>query len=100
MAYLTPTDGAKLIADCYQLLEEGAWLYLSFVEGKPEQSGFISGSTGDRTYFHYYRTPDLQTQIMENGFLNPHIFKIDYKRSEDQNELHIILQARKKAATD
>jgi SAM-dependent methyltransferase len=100
LPYLTPTDAANLIADCYQLLEEGGWFYLSFVEGDPAQSGFISGSSGDRTYFHYYRTTDLQKQLLEQGFLNPLILSVNYKRSENQSELHIILLCRKKPATD
>jgi hypothetical protein len=100
LPYLTLADAAKLIADCYQLLEESGCLYLSFVAGDPEQSGFINGSSGDRTYFHYYRTADLQRQLLEQGFTDPLILSVNYKRSEDQSEMHIILLTRKKATTD
>lgn len=30
-------------------------IYISFVEGESEQSGYQSGSTGERTYFYYHK---------------------------------------------
>ena len=42
----------KFIIDCKNLLNENRKLYLSFVEGDPESSGFKTASTGDRTFFN------------------------------------------------
>ncbi len=36
------------------MLNENGMLYLSFVEGNYENSTYLTGSTGDRTYFYYY----------------------------------------------
>ena len=42
--YLSKSDCSKLIADCKDLLNDSGILYLSFVEGNYEDSGFISGN--------------------------------------------------------
>src|SRR6056297_1151275 len=46
--YMSPADCEKLFKDTYDLLSENGLFYLSFVEGNPENSGFQTGSSGDR----------------------------------------------------
>ncbi len=52
--YLSLTDIAKLIKDCYNLLNEKGLIYISFVEGEPSKSGFQVSSSGDRIYFYFH----------------------------------------------
>lgn len=96
LPYLSPSDGQKLISDCYHLLKENGLIYLSFVEGDPSKSGFQVGSSGDRIYFYFYDLEDLKTQFAENNFEELQIFKVEYKKSETEIEIHTILTARKK----
>ena len=52
--YLSNKDCKKLISDCKYLLNDNGILYLSFVAGNYGNSGYVSGSNGDRTYFYYH----------------------------------------------
>ena len=45
--YLSSEETEKLIADVFQLLKKKGIFYLSFVEGIPENSGFVTGAAGD-----------------------------------------------------
>jgi 2-polyprenyl-3-methyl-5-hydroxy-6-metoxy-1,4-benzoquinol methylase len=96
LPYLSQSDCNKLIADCYQLLNEGGLIYLSFVEGDPDLSHFQTGSRGDRVFFHYHHLADLKKLLAASGFEEQKIFKVEYKRSEGQSEMHTIWVGRKK----
>src|SRR5690554_6096738 len=62
LPYLSQTDTIKLISDCYKLLNENGLIYLSFVEGDPNNSNFKVGSSGDRTYFYFHSLNELTQQ--------------------------------------
>lgn len=47
LPYLSQTDSQKLITDCYSLFNEEGLLYISFVEGNPNESEFKTTSSGD-----------------------------------------------------
>ena len=96
LPYLSPRDSQKLIGDCYDLLSENGLIYMSFVEGDPDRSGFQSGSSGERIYFYYYNLEDLKTKFLQNKFQELQIFKTEYKISKTQMDIHTILTARKK----
>ncbi|GAB2811301.1 class I SAM-dependent methyltransferase [Ferruginibacter profundus] len=96
LPYLSPADSEKLIADASTLLNDHGFIYLSFVEGDPETSGFLTASTGDRTYFYYYDLDKLKALFIANGFEVLKIFKVAYERSASQKEIHTILTAKKK----
>ena len=68
LPFLSQTDCQKLIQDCYSLLNEEGMMYISFVEGEPNQSGFKSASTGDRTFFYYHSFDSLKQQLSTNKF--------------------------------
>jgi 2-polyprenyl-3-methyl-5-hydroxy-6-metoxy-1,4-benzoquinol methylase len=99
LPYLSHNDSQKLIADCYNLLNEDGLIYLSFVEGDPDKSNFQTGSSGDRSYFYFYNLNDLQTQLAENNFDDFKMFKVKYKKNETDIDIHTILTARKKTTT-
>jgi 2-polyprenyl-3-methyl-5-hydroxy-6-metoxy-1,4-benzoquinol methylase len=96
LPYLSQADSQKLIKDCYNLLNEQGLIYISFVEGNPNKSGFKTGSSGDRTFFYYHSLDDLIQQLSKNNFDLLKIFTVDFKRNETEFETHTILVAKKK----
>lgn len=96
LPYLSETESEKLFIDAKNLLNDGGFIYISFVEGDPGQSGFQTGSTGDRTYFYYQELEVLKNHLMENSFEEFKIFKVAYKKSEPEYDIHTILIAKKK----
>jgi SAM-dependent methyltransferase len=96
LPYLSETDSQKLIFEANYLLNDSGFLYLSFVEGDPNKSGFQAGSTGDRSYFYYHNLDQLKTQLLENSFEDLKIFKVEYKKSEKEQDIHTIITAKKK----
>lgn len=96
LPYLSQPDSKKIISDCYNLLNENGHLYLSFVEGDPNKSDFQVGSSGDRTYFYFYNLDDLTEQLKKNNFEQIKVFKVDYKKAENEMDIHTILTAKKK----
>ncbi len=93
--YLSGEDCVKFITDSYNLLNENGVLYLSFVEGDVNKSGFQSDSGGNRVYFYFHNVDTLKQQLIENGFETPVVFNIEFKRSENDSENHTILISKK-----
>lgn len=91
--YLTASETQQFILDCADLLSQNGMLYLSFVEGNPEDSGFKTGSNGNRVYFNYYDLNSLKSNLSENKFNTLKIFKVDYTPSE----IHTVIIAQKQS---
>lgn len=96
LPYLSETDSQKLIFEANYLLNDSGFLYLSFVEGDPNKSGYQAGSSGDRSYFYYHNLDQLKAQLLENSFEDLKIFKVEYKKSEKEQDVHTIITAKKK----
>lgn len=96
LPYLLPSDGKKFIANCYNLLNDDGLLYISFVEGDPDKSGFQIASSGERSYFCYYNLDQLKTQLIKNKFSELNVFKVDYKKGGNELEIHTVVTAKKK----
>ena len=92
--YLSKSDCSKLIMDTKNLLSEKGILYLSFMEGDYEQSGYQSGSSGDKVYFYYHDLENIKTELSEKGFEIMNISHKDYTRKDGTYEIHTILIAR------
>jgi 2-polyprenyl-3-methyl-5-hydroxy-6-metoxy-1,4-benzoquinol methylase len=97
LPYLSGTDCIKLIADCSSLLNENGFVYLSFVEGDQTKSDFQVSSSGDRVYFYFHNLDELKTQLLKHKFDKLKTFKVDYKKTDTETEVHTILTARKKS---
>ncbi|RQP13004.1 MAG: class I SAM-dependent methyltransferase [Chryseobacterium sp.] len=97
LPYLSHDDSNELIANSYDLLNDNGLLYLSFVEGNPDNSDFKVGS-GGRVYFNFHNSNDLKAQLIRTKFDEIEIFKVEYKTSETQLDIHSILIAKKKNA--
>lgn len=93
--YLDKQDTQNVIADCYKKLSKGGIIYLSFVEGDYENSGFISGSTGDRTFFYYYSQYFIQNCLKSEGFELIDRSEIDYTKADNTIQKHLVYIAEK-----
>jgi SAM-dependent methyltransferase len=96
LPYLSSGATEKLIADSFQLLNKNGILYLSFVEGDPNRSGFQSGSTGLRSYFYYHSLGKIEKDLGANHFKLIKIFNIEYKKADLTTDIHTIVIAQKK----
>ena len=95
LPYLSPDDTEKLVKDCYSLLNDEGLVYISFVEGSPENSGFKTASTGDRTFFYYYQQEDVLSLLSRYLFNPLKILNIAFKRNEAEAEMHTIVIVKK-----
>jgi len=98
LPYLSERDSSKLIADSYNLLTDNGLIYISFVEGDQNKSGFQVGSTGDRIYFYYHNLDRLNKLLYHYGFEISEIFKVAYKKTAAEKDVHTVLIANKKTA--
>lgn len=94
--YLSKCDSSKFISDSSQLLKQDGVLYLSFVAGDEKNSGFISGTSGDRTYFYYHDIKSIKEQLELNNMIVIDIIEKEYKKSETISETHTIINAKKR----
>ena len=96
LPYLSEADVKKFIFDCHNLLHESGVLYLSFVAGDPKQSGFKTGTPGDRVYFYYHSAEKIRKQLAETGFEELKGFEVPYKTSDTEREIHSVIITRKR----
>lgn len=89
--YLTPLETRQFISDCFDLLNENGVIYISFVEGNPENSEFKTGNNGDKVFFNYYDLEFLKSNLSENNFKLLETFRVDYPPTD----IHTILVAQK-----
>ncbi len=97
LPYLSQTESNELISNSYDLLNDNGLIYLSFVEGDPNKSDFKVGS-GGRVYFNFYNLDNLKTQLIKTKFDDIKTFRVKYKTSETEFDIHTILTAKKKNA--
>ena len=93
--YLAKEDLEKLCKDFNNKLHKNGILYLSYVEGNYEQSGFQTSSSGDRAYFYYYDSKFIAQTLVHNNFKILHQLEIPYQKSDNTLETHSILIAQK-----
>lgn len=95
LPYLSPDESNELISNSYDLLNDDGLLYLSFVEGDPGKSGFKTGNSG-RVYFYFHSLDDIKAQLNKSMFGEIKVFKVEYKISETEHDIHTIVFAKKK----
>ena len=96
LPYLSSIDAERIINDSYNLLNESGFLYVSFVEGDPNKSDYQIGSSGDRVYFYFHNLETLKAQLTKRKFSELKTFRVTYKRTENDIEIHTIITAKKK----
>ena len=93
--YLSKPDCMKLIYDCGKLLANDGILYLSFISGNPEKSGFITGNSGYRSYFYYHEINTIRREIELNQMSVVETIEKNYKKSDNTSEIHTIIHVKK-----
>lgn len=88
--YLSLAETEHLISQASRFLRVGGVLYLSYVPGSPERSGFQTSSTGDRSYFYFFQSEQIQNLLLGKGFEVIRTFHVPYQESE----VHEVIIAR------
>ena len=70
-------------------------LYFSTIEGKYEQSGYETGSTGDKMYVYYHEAIFLKECLEKNYFSEIEWTRINYLKKDGSKSVHIVCIARK-----
>ncbi len=94
LPYLSQSESQDFMANAFNLLDKQGVLYISFVEGNPQQSDFKTGG-GGRVYFYYHQLDELKKTLVETGFSEIAVFKVNYKTSDTTFDVHTIVTARK-----
>lgn len=94
--YLSSKEVNDLIYDCTKLMNNNGCMYISFVEGNPENSGFKTGSSGDRMYFYFHQLMDIQNILIQHEFKIVEIIDVQYPRSINETEIHTVMIATSK----
>lgn len=93
--YLSADEVKIFLRDSYELMNDNGLIYLSFVAGSPELSGFKVGSSGDRVYFYYHEMNWLREQLSNHHFKELKVLTVQYVRNEKESEVHSIVIAQK-----
>lgn len=75
LPYLSREDVEKLFRYIATLLEPDGHFYLSAIEGDYEQSGMVTGSTGQSMYQYYYAEAELLAALLSNGFKTMEVWR-------------------------
>ncbi|RQO32208.1 class I SAM-dependent methyltransferase [Taibaiella sp. KBW10] len=95
LPYLDEPDMLQLLRDAYDLLTPEGVLYFSFVPGDYDDSGLLTGSSGDRVHFYYYQTADLVTVLKQLSFELINMGSKAYINNDESIATHTIIIARK-----
>lgn len=95
LPYLDSTEAERFIADSYNLLNDGGLIYISFVAGDPNLSGFKASNAGDRVYFHYHELSTIKTLLTSSQFTMLNEFNVDYGKASEVVQVHTIIIAQK-----
>ena len=93
--YIAASELTKLMSDSTKLLHESGVLYLSFVDGNYTDSGYQTGSSGERTYFYYHSLVDVTKELEKQHFKILHLVPVLYSRTDETKEIHTIIIAKK-----
>jgi ubiquinone/menaquinone biosynthesis C-methylase UbiE len=96
LPYLNVPEVEKCISDSHHLLKEGGVLYLSFVEGNPEDSGMVTSSTGDRSLFYFHPLSTISSCLKGSGFSEILQDTVLYPVEGKEDQKHNVLICRKK----
>lgn len=95
LPYLSMAECNNLIASAYALIQNHGLLYLSFVDGLPEQSQFKVSNKG-RVYFYYHRLADVLAQLSNHRFVETETVLVPYPSADAATDTHTIVIARKR----
>ncbi len=95
LPYLSKSEIITLVPKLSESLHTNGMLYLSFVEGNPNQSGIKVGKDNRILYFFYHELKEISSILISNNFQIEKIFEIDYKNSDHGIDKHIAIISKK-----
>ena len=95
LPYLSPIDAKKLLHDACNMLHKKGLLYISFVAGSAEKSGYQKGSSGYRTYFYFHDLRKLHKILNAHNFEIIKSFEISYEKLDNEMDIHSVIIAMK-----
>ena len=96
LPYLSDNERVKLINNLSNLLVDHGKIYLSFVDGKSENSTYKESSFG-RVFFQYHELDQVLHNLEEFKFTDFSIERVKYAKGENEFEEHTIIIAKKNA---
>jgi ubiquinone/menaquinone biosynthesis C-methylase UbiE len=94
LPYLSPAETQQLIQDAARLLVPGGQLYLSAIDGDPDQSGYVTSSSGDvHMYQHYHNEATLVQALSEAGYVDVAVTRLDYASANGLSSVHLLIMA-------
>ncbi|WP_299211770.1 class I SAM-dependent methyltransferase [uncultured Aquimarina sp.] len=94
LPYLSQSDRVNFIKDCGSLLSNQGILYISFVEGDYNDSGYQTGNTGHQMYFYYHNLANLKKEFTEHHFAILKVIQKQYSKKDGATEVHTIVIAK------
>jgi trans-aconitate methyltransferase len=99
--YLNRNEVGELIAAGYQQLTSDGILYLSFMEGDYDRSGFQLSSDGqDKAYIHYYPAEEITAALEASGFVIDTLLRTDFEKADGKKDVDVQIVAVKMPATN
>jgi ubiquinone/menaquinone biosynthesis C-methylase UbiE len=95
LPYLSKIDSEKMIEQISRKLSSNGLFYLSFVEGEENESGYMTGSTGDAVYFYYYKEQPLVLVLKSFGFEILNVMREQWPDKPVDEHPHVMIIARK-----
>lgn len=92
LPYLSEEEALALIMHSSNILNPGGLIYLSFVEGNPEDSAYQE-SVGGRVFFQYHELNKLISHLERSNFSQITTHTIKYPKKDAEDELHTIVIA-------
>jgi cyclopropane fatty-acyl-phospholipid synthase-like methyltransferase len=97
LPYISYDDVPAMFENIHNLTAENAFLYVSFMEGNRQRSGFEKTSfTGDKEiYINYHDRLEIERLLEKNGFGLKAAFTKDYPEPDGSTTKDVILIAKK-----
>ncbi|MEI1279630.1 class I SAM-dependent methyltransferase [Leptospira venezuelensis] len=95
LPYIPFIDIKNLFPKLFDSLKNGGILYLSIVEGNPNDSGIKIGKDGRELYFFYHSITDISQLLLMNNLKIQKIFNIDYQNNDQSFDNHVVIISKK-----
>jgi len=95
LPYLSIAEINTLIPKLNHSLETGGILYLSFVDGNPNNSGIKKGKDNRILYFFYHDLEEISNLLIANNFRIERLYQLDYKNNDNSIDKHIVIISKK-----
>lgn len=95
LPYLSVSDVEILIPKLFESLERKGFLYLSYVEGNPSDSGIKKGKDGRQLYFFYHEFNAISKILLQNKFKIRKYFELEYINNDKTVDKHLIIVSEK-----